>query len=181
MCTCCSKGSRSPWDKCRRPVISETRKASTASSASSSKSLKSWVRACLMQPSWTWSQPNRLLCGLPHLMLNEKIAFQVGHRGRSDCHLEGNIPEFMNYTTHSSRWNSLWALMTAPQGSWTILRKLSPQGNVVRQCVFVMNGLRTNLLGLPAISALGLAVRVNTTETYIPITIIQIPTDIVEQ
>jgi len=47
--------------------------------------------------------------------------------------------------------------------------------------VYVVDGLKTNLLGLPAISTLGLAVRVDATETDNSSTTTQIPADIMEQ
>ena len=49
----------------RRPTIGATRKGTTALSASPSKSLQSQVRACLTQPSWTWSLQNRAQHGSP--------------------------------------------------------------------------------------------------------------------
>ena len=47
---------------------------------------------------------------------------------------------------------------------------LSYRGKEAKQCVFVVDGLKTNLLGLPAITALGLAVRIDTTDTDAPTT-----------
>ena len=58
---------------------------------------------------------------------------------------------------------------------------LSHKGKAVQQRVYVVDGLKTNLLGLPAISALGLAVRVDATETDNLSTTTQIPADIMEQ
>ena len=43
--------------------------------------------------------------------------------------------------------------------------KFTHQGNTITQSVYVADGLKTNLLGLPEIVALKLAVRVDTTET----------------
>ena len=57
----------------------------------------------------------------------------------------------------------------------------SHKGKTVQQQVFVVDGLKTNLLGLPAISALGLAIRVDATETDTPIATAEIPKDIMEQ
>ena len=45
------------------------------------------------------------------------------------------------------------------------LGTLSYKGKEVKQRVFVVNGLKTNLLGLPAITALSLAVRTDAVET----------------
>ena len=44
---------------------------------------------------------------------------------------------------------------------------------VIRQPIFVIDGLRTNLLGLPAITALGLAIRVDATESDTPLEEVQ--------
>ncbi len=58
---------------------------------------------------------------------------------------------------------------------------LSHKANVVKQRVFVVDGLKSNLLGLPAITALGLAVRVDTTETGAPIAAPAASTDFIKQ
>ena len=44
---------------------------------------------------------------------------------------------------------------------------------MIRQPIFVIDGLRTNLLGLPAITALGLAIRVDATESDTPLEEVQ--------
>ena len=46
--------------------------------------------------------------------------------------------------------------------SWSVLGKI-PTRAKLRQLTFVVDGLKTNLLGLPAITALSFAVRVDTT------------------
>ena len=43
------------------------------------------------------------------------------------------------------------------------------KGKAVQQCIFVVRDLKTNLLGLPAITALGLSSRIDATETDAPI------------
>ena len=48
------------------------------------------------------------------------------------------------------------------------LGEFSHTSKVIRQPIFVIDGLRTNLLGLPAITALGLAIRVDATESDTP-------------
>ena len=58
---------------------------------------------------------------------------------------------------------------------------IAHQGKVVQQRVFVIDGLKTNLLGLPAISALGLAVRVDAAESDSPNATAEIPADVMQQ
>ena len=55
------------------------------------------------------------------------------------------------------------------------------KGETTQQPVFVVDGLKINLLGLPAITALGLACRLDTTATDDATTCATIPTDIEQQ
>ena len=59
--------------------------------------------------------------------------------------------------------------------------KLSHSGKEAEQCVFVVDGLKMNLLGLPAITALGLAIRVHTTDTDSPAPTLETKADIMKQ
>ena len=47
--------------------------------------------------------------------------------------------------------------------------------------MFVVDGLKTNLLGLPAITALGLAIRVDTTDTDSPAPTLETKAEIMKQ
>ena len=61
----------------------------------------------------------------------------------------------------------------------SLSRLLIYKGKAVQQCVFVVRELKTNLLGLPAITALGLASQIDATETDAPIAAVdEIPSSI---
>ena len=59
--------------------------------------------------------------------------------------------------------------------------KLLPSGKEAKQCIFVVDGLKTNPLGLPVITALGLAIQVHTTDTDSSAPTLETKADIMKQ
>ena len=76
----------------------------------------------------------------------------------ADSNLQRGAPEAEQSSVGNSRKDSVWICTITPQDLRSVQGQFPHKNTVVTQQVFVVNDLKTNLLGLPAISALQLAV-----------------------
>ena len=84
------------------------------------------------------------------------IEFQARYRNRSNRNLDGGLQAIAKTTAHYARENPIYdSPSKLPDNS----RENSRTMVKLQHSVFVVDGLKTNLLGLPAITALRLAIR----------------------
>ena len=91
---------------------------------------------------------------------------QTGHQSRSDSHLRAHLSWPWRTETDTSKESLYGPSRRLLQVIGQFEGKCMHGNNTTTQTVYVVSGLKTNLLGLPAITALNLATRVDaTTET----------------
>ena len=103
--------------------------------------------------------------GIPPLVSTERDKFQATHWRRSDSHIEGNVGGVGEASTTGTRQTSLRSARQPLDLLGHFQGHLSHRERSTTHQVFVVNKLKNNLLGLPAITSLKLAARIEQTSS----------------
>lgn len=91
--------------------------------------------------------------------------FQHGHWNRGHCYNGVGLQDLQRCCTQTTHLLSVWYKPSSPQGCGSVQRKAHERPRTSTETIYIVCNQKTNLLGLPAITSLQLASRVDSTNT----------------